>query len=133
MALTDKHSLDKYWDFVRALTSKLEDAGIRRYLGKIFKALFEAHLRAFEVHLNHMSITQDTKLIRRCNTQIIREKMVANVGPKLDTKKVFVTERLPGFNRPPPSEYRQTPGQHHHEPFEVLTQLTWHRETPRVE
>lgn len=119
--LTDKQSLDRYWDFVRALTSKLKDAGIRRYLGKIFKALFAAHLRAFEVDLNHFSNGSKSLLIRRYDAQIIRTKMVANVGPKIDTKRKFETERLPGYNRPPPTEYYQTPGQHHHETFEVLT------------
>lgn len=47
--LIERQNLDKYWDFIRALTSKLKDAGIRRYLGRIFRALFEGHIRAFQV------------------------------------------------------------------------------------
>lgn len=47
--LTELQTLDKYWDLVRSLTSKLKDAGIRRYIGGIFKSLFEANLKAFEV------------------------------------------------------------------------------------
>lgn len=45
--------LERYWDFVAALTDKLKDPKIRYYIGLQFKKLFEAHIKAFEVHARH--------------------------------------------------------------------------------
>lgn len=46
--LNKLQTLESYEGLVKSLTTKLNDAEIRRYIGEKFKSLFEEHVTAFE-------------------------------------------------------------------------------------
>lgn len=58
-SLTRCQDLEKYWDFVKDLTTKLKEDGIRRYVGAQFKTIFESTIQAFEVCIRKSSLELD--------------------------------------------------------------------------